>query len=79
MQNLYWVDQNTLVQLKCLSVCTGCPYSKKLPKNRTTHIQMHQQSSPQTPAETHHHQKANTRKYALKQHGSYTGNTRNKT
>ena len=40
---------------------------------------MYQQGSPKIPEGAHHHQKANTRKYALKQHWYYTGNTKNQT
>ena len=48
-------------------------------QNRTTDIEMHQKSGPKIPAGAHHHQKANVRKYLLKQHWYYTGNTKNKT
>ena len=53
--------------------------AKNYLQNRTTHIQMHQQGSPEILGGAYHHQKANMRKYVLKQHWSYTGNTKNQT
>ena len=35
--------------------------------------------APKIPAGAHHHQRANRRKYAIKQHQSYIGNTKNQT